>query len=309
MPGAESPVAAPPPVVARPPARTAAGGDPGAGPVRDASALAPAVPAGGDHAEPVPAVPPATGGTVAGDRFRSCYGGAFYLLALLDRLDLPAAAGGDSEPGPLLTRWGVLSLAMRGLGADPDDELFAALARLDGPAPGPDGRHPWSFRMPPQARGWFGPAAGPWAWWAAGDRLVVTDPAIGNGLVVADVPLGPDPAAQAEEESARAWPAGSPAGPAAQPGEPAVPGLPGAPPAPGPGRWGAALARLLTALLERAGLDHHVVEAPATIEAGALHVRVHLRVDDADLRVRRAGLDRDPGWVPALGRVVELVFG
>jgi hypothetical protein len=24
--------------------------------------------------------------------------------------------------------------------------------------------------------------------------------------------------------------------------------------------------------------------------------------------VRRAGLDRDPGWVPALGRTVELVF-
>lgn len=38
-------------------------------------------------------------------------------------------------------------------------------------------------------------------------------------------------------------------------------------------------------------------------------VDVHLRLDDVDVDVRRAGLDLDPGWVPWLGTVVRFVHG
>jgi hypothetical protein len=35
---------------------------------------------------------------------------------------------------------------------------------------------------------------------------------------------------------------------------------------------------------------------------------VHLRLDDVDIDVRRAGLDIDPGWVPWLGSVVRFCY-
>ena len=254
---------------------------------------------------PVRPAGPEPAATTRTETVRSRLGGAVYLLALLDLVDLPAAANGAGEPGALLTRWQVLSLALLAFGADPRDDLFAALDRLheahpDTSATDAGDRHPWAYRLPSGVRAWFGPPAAPWRWSGAGGRLVVTDPAIGAGLVIADVPRRPDGAAQARQEAARAWPSDT---------SPALAGGPVRLTAdPGPTRWSAALAGLLTALLERAGLDRRIVEVPATIEVSALHFRVHLRVDSADPRVRRAGLDRDPGWVPALGRIVELVF-
>jgi hypothetical protein len=40
----------------------------------------------------------------------------------------------------------------------------------------------------------------------------------------------------------------------------------------------------------------------------ATHLDVVFRLDDADLAVRRLGLDQDPGWVPWFGRIVQLHF-
>jgi hypothetical protein len=45
-----------------------------------------------------------------------------------------------------------------------------------------------------------------------------------------------------------------------------------------------------------------IVAEPGWIEA-------HLRLDEVDLAVRRAGIDRDPGFVPCLGMVVRFVYG
>lgn len=53
----------------------------------------------------------------------------------------------------------------------------------------------------------------------------------------------------------------------------------------------------------RFGLAHLVVR-PARLRWSATHIDLHFRPRDADLRVRRAGLDTDPGWVDALQRVV-----
>jgi hypothetical protein len=38
------------------------------------------------------------------------------------------------------------------------------------------------------------------------------------------------------------------------------------------------------------------------------HVDAVLRLQDIDLAVRVAGLDRDPGWAPQLGRIVLFHF-
>ncbi|WP_300317841.1 hypothetical protein [Accumulibacter sp.] len=53
---------------------------------------------------------------------------------------------------------------------------------------------------------------------------------------------------------------------------------------------------------------HSLVCRPARITLTATHVDVRQAIDDVDLRVRRAGLDLDPGWVPWLGRVLRFHY-
>ncbi len=57
----------------------------------------------------------------------------------------------------------------------------------------------------------------------------------------------------------------------------------------------------------RIGL-HTLVRRPARIAATRTHIDVVLDIQHADLRVRSAGLDVDPGWVPWLGRVVRFHY-
>jgi hypothetical protein len=38
------------------------------------------------------------------------------------------------------------------------------------------------------------------------------------------------------------------------------------------------------------------------------HVDLIFRLEQIDLKARLAGLDRDPGWVPSLGRVISFHF-
>ncbi len=47
---------------------------------------------------------------------------------------------------------------------------------------------------------------------------------------------------------------------------------------------------------------------PSLLAWGRTHVDVHLPLDSATVEVRRAGFDRDPGWVPAFGRVITFHF-
>lgn len=48
---------------------------------------------------------------------------------------------------------------------------------------------------------------------------------------------------------------------------------------------------------------------PAQLELTPTHADLWLAMDQLDLRVRRAGLDLDPGWVPWFGRVVCFHYG
>ena len=76
-------------------------------------------------------------------------------------------------------------------------------------------------------------------------------------------------------------------------------------------RW-----RLLKALAfaERLPADHdallasHLLCRHSHLEWTTTHVDVRMSIDDADVAVRFAGLDINPGWVPALGRVVTFHF-
>ena len=70
------------------------------------------------------------------------------------------------------------------------------------------------------------------------------------------------------------------------------------------GGRGAAAARAL----DTDGLASLVLR-PARLEWTATHWDVHFDVHAADLRVRRAGLDIDPGWCEGLGRVVGFHYG
>ncbi len=51
-----------------------------------------------------------------------------------------------------------------------------------------------------------------------------------------------------------------------------------------------------------------LLEAPARVFVTATHVDVVLPLEAISLPVRRAGLDRDPGWLPAWGRVIQFQF-
>ena len=72
-------------------------------------------------------------------------------------------------------------------------------------------------------------------------------------------------------------------------------------------RWIAALRRWLH---QNAQLDlATLVQRGGWIALTPLHIDVFFRLADADLRVRRLGLDVDPGWLPWLGRVVTYHYG
>jgi hypothetical protein len=52
----------------------------------------------------------------------------------------------------------------------------------------------------------------------------------------------------------------------------------------------------------------HLLARRAALRWDATHIDLHFALNDADLRIRRAGLDQSPGWMPALGRVVSVHF-
>jgi len=72
------------------------------------------------------------------------------------------------------------------------------------------------------------------------------------------------------------------------------------------GAWQVAMARFLRrhARLTLAAL----VRRPGLVAVTRTHLEVTFPGDQVDLRIRRAGLDLDPGWVPWLGRVVAFHY-
>jgi hypothetical protein len=86
-------------------------------------------------------------------------------------------------------------------------------------------------------------------------------------------------------------------------------------------RWAAAVApairrRLLLALdpdasgarSRRADAIDDALTVQGRLYVTSSHIDLVMKLDRADLALRRAGLDRDPGWLPAYGRVVYFHF-
>ena len=67
--------------------------------------------------------------------------------------------------------------------------------------------------------------------------------------------------------------------------------------------------RLRHALRRHVGLDlHDLVNRSAWVSGTHTHIDVVFPLDEVDLRLRRRGLDSDPGWVSWLGRIVTFHF-
>jgi hypothetical protein len=67
--------------------------------------------------------------------------------------------------------------------------------------------------------------------------------------------------------------------------------------------------RLRRTLRRHARMDlADLVRRPAWVSGTPTHLDVIFAMDDVDLRLRRLGLDADPGWVPWFGRIVNFHF-
>jgi hypothetical protein len=240
----------------------------------------------------------------------SGYGGLLYLLNLLLRLDLYGDFTQPARPGLALSPWDALSLLGEGLlgpalREDPIWPLLAALAgREAADPPGIDFAPPDAWRLPPD---WFAafPGRRDWRWQAGFGRLLLRDAA---GFAVLDLPRqGAHPAALLAREL-RPYQAAARSRlrrlrhAAARPGTPLE-------------RWlgwllGYIRPRLCRALGEaepgRAArlLCRHA--ARITLTAGQVEAEFSLAAHP--LAIRLAGLDRDPGWIPAAGRAVAFRY-
>jgi hypothetical protein len=270
---------------------------------------APVAPVPDSTAEPVPSTPPATAATVRRGVV-SQFASVLYLVNVLCWLDLPATWPEGAAPGG----WAILELLARHLltpeAAPRDDPLWGMLAELDGRAlgtradAGAGADDP--LRLPAAWLRRWAPSAASWEWAEARGRMTLADRH--RGYVVADVPCAPRHGGDAAAaELARLGAAGvtgslrsvrqPPASPPADPDN-----------APGWPRWRAVIGQFVAWLLASREVSASALSQPGRIAITRTHVDVVLDLDRVDLAARVCGLDRDPGWVPDLGRIVLFHF-
>jgi hypothetical protein len=185
------------------------------------------------------------------------------------------------------------------------DPVWELLARLAGRGPGDRAGHDFSppaeWRVPV---GWLAafPEPGAWAWSASGGRLRVEHPA---GFTVLDVARDAGPAALQVRQELSAYAAGEVCEVAPSPEEERAP----------LDRWLHWLMPYVRARLCRALVLTHasdlaglVLAHRARVTVTATHLDVWFSLAELPLAIRLAGLDRDPGWVPAAGRFVAFHY-
>jgi hypothetical protein len=235
---------------------------------------------------------------------RTRLGGLFHLLNVALFLGLYGDFTQPRAPGIALSPWDLLDLlGAELLGARPRDPVWRLLADLSGRGPG--GRAGAGFRAPGDLRApaeWLAPfgKTGPWRWGADERRIRLRHPA---GFAASDVrrrgPLDEQLRRELARHGARAV-AGAP------PRREARDRLDG---------WVAWLgayvaARLCLALGVRRRREAVAVllRRRASVLVTATEIELTFALADYPVAVRLAGLDRDPGWVPAAGRRIGFRF-
>lgn len=251
------------------------------------------------------------------------YGGLFYLLNLALYLELYGDITTPAVRDIPLGIWDFLALLGErlvgtALRRDPVWMLLAQLAgRDEGQEPGADGVLPEQWRAP---AAWLEPLATDeqWTWAMNAGRLRVCHPA---QFLVLDLPLADDPAAQLRNELAAyaPLPAVAPANIHCASGAESTfaKGLLAATTAPATAlqRWLDWLLPYVRVRLQRA-LRLAEAEAVGTtlcahrarVFVTTTHLDVRLTLADLPVALRWAGLDRDPGWIPATGRIIKFHF-
>jgi hypothetical protein len=232
-------------------------------------------------------------------------GGVFSLLVLALDLGLYGDFTRPAEPGLGLDPWDLVTMLATEFGARerrPDDAAWTLLAGLAGrPAtrrPGTGWRPPATWRIPASWLTSLGPARS-WSWSHDRGRLRVQD---ARGFAVLD---GRFDARSASEMLARLGPALREGAPTRiRRGRTDAPDRPRA-----ADRWVAELGGFVRAWLrprllvwDDDGLRRVLLERPARVFVGPGSCDVVMALAELPVVVRAAGLDRDPGPVPAARR-------
>jgi hypothetical protein len=248
-------------------------------------------------------------------RIDTAFGGLFYLLNLALALELYGDFTMPAHPGIALPIWDFLALAGLELLGQPirADPLWALLARMAGRAPehtpGHEFAPPEDWRISPA---WLAPFHVPaeLRWSASADRLRVAHPA---GFLLLDV-ARTDDARQLDTEMHDYGPNITcvPGSIASATGEQTALLAGHAAPLE---HWLSCLMPYLRARLRRAlgQLDDHEIAGlvcayQASVCVSTARLDVLLSLADLPIAIRLAGLDRDPGWIPAAGRSVAFHF-
>jgi len=259
-------------------------------------------------------------------------GGIFYLVNLLTWLNLPGGWDEDGTFAEHFSGWAIVEALARALLGSMheryiNDPIWSILALLDGREPGTtvgaDLLQQSSFRLPAKWLQLYGPTEPVWVAMVDDERLLIFDEV--GGYLVADVPLlgrSPEEVLAMEVETYRKddfSPAGhSPTLAPTQADKSAVGAINRAPTEADALNWW--LERVLgfvRYLLARAlgepsldpdGLAEILLCKRGQLLAGRTHIDLHMSMDEINLPIRRAGLDRDPSWIPDLGRIVLFHF-
>ncbi len=241
---------------------------------------------------------------LGGQSFETEYGGAFFLANVALALDLypdftrPAVRGMDMD------FWAFLLVVSRDLlGERPADPLWGHWRQLaglkNGEEPHAPPLDPAGWRIPPAWLATFDPGQ-QWTWRVANGRLRVMH---GEGFPIVDVPSTSEPDEEAILNELTGYtspplerdplPGGEAIGPATLM-DCVVPYI------------RSRLARALDGTPADAGRS--LIVHPASVEVWPESIRVYFSLDSHPIAIRLAGLDRDPGWIPAAGRAISFAF-
>ena len=250
--------------------------------------------------------------------------GIVYLVNLMAYLDLPEAFEPDWRLASSVGAWGVLELLARGLlgsafARTEDDELWPALADLQGrtdPVLGGDLPADVPYRIPIEWIARDRPTPADIRWSLDRRRLRIWT---GHGYLIADEPAPashPEAAVRSTLEAvglstARVIRVRPSAGRFDRGLDALVREC-----SPGALAWleavGPYARRRLALALGRPRFTRldalRLLARPGHLFVTATHVDAVMGLDAVSVAARTAGLDRDPGWLPAFGRVVKVHF-